>query len=349
MNPTKLKKSPRGALLLDMPPALKGVYDRSPEPVKAKLCVLYHGSSLYKKEQLVRYEERVDALDALKQIQSTNAKFILDREQGWNPTRDEILENQRSVENEAELREELKRLNEQPLPFFSMDSVWEYLQNNSNTLWRHRAATWTGSVSVQALEKLREKIDGYKVEKKRILGADLTGREGDIKLDAEIKRIARSHKPKIEKVLRYQMGQHGYRQGAPSWTSNPRGEIQASEVLAIMFDVIGPTVLANYRSKLRQATNSETAISAKEKTERVAKIDIELLEAERLEEALIMRLLEDGFPVVRRTNAQLKAVLEIEAGGKRATPEAGKSRGSLQVATADDPDLVVEGDDDDFG
>jgi hypothetical protein len=344
-----IKHSARGKVLRDLPIAIRQAYDKLPEQVQAKVCMLHADGEKFRSEQLSRSDQRMATIEARREIQTSIARFNLDRERGWAPTRAELEEHQKDVADENELLEEIKKLNEQPDPVLSTESVWELLQGHPTTIWKHKAAIYDGPATIEALTEQREAIDGKKAERRAILGKPLTDEEGVAKLSASVKRIAARHSPQIERVLQYRRGARGYEQQSPIWTRSSDGQVTASEVLSIMFELFGDAIVTKYQSRLRHQTRGGKALSIPARQKRLATIDAQLLEMERVEEAIYLACLRAGLSVSRRLNAKLIAVLEIEEdteAKKRTVPNAGESRGSLVVLTADDAEPEAN---DDFG
>jgi hypothetical protein len=198
---------------------------------------------------------------------------------------------------------------------------------------------WAGGCTAEDRAKLWVKLDKAKAAKKQASGANLTLAEGEAALEAAVRGIAQGGDIRPQMVLRQLPGPRGSKQGRPTWTLNPDGKITPERVLAIMCDVFGDEMIAKYGARLRENYNPKTALSVIDRTRAIAKLDDAVMQLEHADEAMYLEMRKAGLPAVRRQNARIEAVLELTPNRDAqpvASPEVGKTRGSLAIAQAGD-------------
>lgn len=165
---------------------------------------------------------------------------------------------------------------------------------------KHAKITDLAAGALDEVEELREKIDTLKARREEVADAPIPLSEALSKLDQALDGLAARFSPDI--------GLLGKNASHQDFAIGHGTGDRPTEMLVWLF-----------RDQIRQRIAEEMtahapkgALAAKQRADRLAEIDRDLLAAEREEEALIVELEAGGFEIVRRPDADPRAVLEIE-------------------------------------
>ncbi|MGM4924379.1 hypothetical protein AB8A31_15805 [Tardiphaga sp. 804_B3_N1_9] len=353
MSKQPLKAASLARVLDEAPPSIKETIIALPPQSLIKLGMFVSDRDNERREAAALADERMGKFAIKRDIETRIARFNLDLEQrGLAPTKPELAEHKQDIQLLKGIADEINELGESTSPAFSLDAMWDFLAERRQPRWRHKAALFEGTASLAAFDKSNSEVDTIKNRRKHVVGANRPLDEGSPRIEADVRQFARAGDVKPQLVLRNFQGLQGYKQGRMAWSDRPDGSISGERALAIMLDLFGDEIIGKYQRRIKAGFNPKTALATHDRERALAKIDDELLYAERVNEAIYLACRRSGLHVSRRSNAALLALLELEADpdAKRAmTPAAGATRGSLQIVKAHDKDDLVQVHEDDFG
>jgi hypothetical protein len=168
-----------------------------------------------------------------------------------------------------------------------------------------------GETVAQAIGSVRAEIAALKQQMVAVRSAPLKRSSQQEAINAYLARLSQQARPKIGFDVRGN--------ARVSWTEDL--VTSKDDLLGLLAFMFGPEQLAAaFARELEQEPERADAVTPIERDKRIAELSASLLSLERREEALLDRAANDGLDVLRRPDADPRAVLNVAVVAKEVQP-----------------------------
>ncbi|TLG75158.1 hypothetical protein [Methylocystis sp. B8] len=168
-----------------------------------------------------------------------------------------------------------------------------------------------GASIVAAIVQAREKIQEHRDAIQAAIDAPCTSADVKKRMRAQIEELAESGRPSVQGAVDFGERIKFPTTPAEVFVESKRGHADVSDAIGLVAWLFKDQLIAALDGALADVADDASALTADERRRRVADAKKQLLEAERIEEALIEQARQSGLTIGRRHDADPRAILQL--------------------------------------
>jgi hypothetical protein len=161
-----------------------------------------------------------------------------------------------------------------------------------------------GESLLSAVDRLRKQRDQLMADRREVVAAPIPSAAAKANIARYIDRLATEGRPFVGRVI----------EGvdlSPYWPGQNLEGFRLETVIALLAWLHGDQIKSALCKMIDEEADDKTALTDPERTNRLAAIDAEILNTERLEEAMVDRALQGDVDIDPREDADVRAILGL--------------------------------------